>query len=135
MEINNPEVIKRILHECLTVAVVGLSSNPLSDSFNVAEHMKDLGYRVIPVNQHETEVLGERAYPLLDEIPEPIDLVNIFLRQDEIGAAVDDAIKIGAKAVWMQERVIDEDAANRAFDAGLMVVMDRCWLKEHMKNI
>ena len=96
--------------------------------------MQRAGYRVIPVNPNESEVLGEKAYASLGEVPEGIDLVDVFRRSEEAGAAVDEAIAIGAKAVWLQEGVIDDDAAQRALDAGLLVVMDRCWLKEHLKS-
>lgn len=96
--------------------------------------MKNKGYRVIPVNPNETEVLGERAYATLSEVKEKVDLVDIFRRSSEAGRAVDEAIGIGAKAVWLQEGVIDSAAAQRAADAGLLVVMDRCWLKEHARN-
>jgi uncharacterized protein len=96
--------------------------------------MKRNGYTVIPVNPNETEVLGEKAYPDLSAVPQEIDLVDIFRRSDEAGTAVDQAIAVGAKAVWLQEGVIDKNAAQRALDAGLLVVMDRCWLKEHIRN-
>ncbi len=96
--------------------------------------MQRAGHRVIPVNPNEREVLGEKAYASLAEVPERIDLVDVFRRSEEAGAAVDEAIAIGAKAVWLQEGVIDYDAAQRAFDAGLLVVMDRCWLKEHTRR-
>ncbi len=89
------------------------------------------GYRVIPVNPNEKEVLGERSYARLAQVPDPIDLVNIFRRSDAAGEIVDEANAIGAKAVWLQEGVIDESAAKRASEAGLIVVMDRCWLKDH----
>ena len=95
--------------------------------------MRSLGYKVIPVNPNETEVFGEKSYPDLASVPEKIDLVDVFRRADEAGKAVDEAIAIGAKAVWMQEGVIDQKAAQRALDAGLMVVMDHCWLKEHRR--
>lgn len=95
--------------------------------------MQRAGYRIIPVNPNEREVLGEKAYASLAEVPERIDLVDVFRRSEEAGAAVDEAIAIGAKAVWLQEGVIDNDAAQRALHAGLLVVMDRCWLKEHAK--
>jgi predicted CoA-binding protein len=91
-------------------------------------------YRIIPVNPNETEVLGEKAYPALADVPEQIDLVDIFRRSDEAGKAVDEAIAVGAKGVWLQEGVIDHAAAQRALDAGLLVVMDRCWLKEHVRR-
>jgi uncharacterized protein len=135
MEINDPSVIRRILHECLTIAMVGLSSNPLTDGFPIAERMKDLGYKVIPVNVNEFEVLGERAYPSLEEVPESVDLVNICVNSPDTKIIVEDAIKVGAKAVWFQEGVIDEEAARDALQSGLMVVMDRCWVKEHIQNI
>jgi len=135
VEINHPEVIKRILDECKTIAVVGLSSNPLRPSYGVARYMQQRGYRIIPVNPNEAEVLGEQAYASLADIPESFDLVDIFRRSEEAGAHVDEAIRLGARAVWLQEGVIDEDAAARALEAGLMVVMDRCILKEHIAMI
>jgi len=95
--------------------------------------MQDLGYEVIAVNPNETEVFGNTAYPDLASVPKEIDLVDIFRRSDEAGKVVDQAIAVRAKAVWMQEGVIDQKAAQRAADAGLMVVMDRCWLKEHRR--
>jgi predicted CoA-binding protein len=95
--------------------------------------MRRQGYRVIPVNPNETSVFGEKSYPDLFAVPEKIDLVDVFRRPDEAGKAVDEAIAVGAKAVWLQEGVIDSAAAQRAVDAGLMVVMDRCWLKEHIR--
>ena len=96
--------------------------------------MQRHGYRVIPVNPNEREVLGEKAYASLADVSEKIDLVDIFRRSEEAGKAVDEAIAIRAKAVWLQEGVIDHEAAQRAYDAGLLVVMDRCWLKEHAKS-
>ena len=134
MSINSRETIRRILDECRTIAVVGLSSDPSRASNSVSGYMKRNGYRVIAVNPNETEVFGERAYPDLFAVPEKIELVDIFRRSDEAGAAVDQAIVAGAKAVWLQEGVIDHAAAQRALDAGLLVVMDRCWLKEHIRN-
>lgn len=95
--------------------------------------MKRHGYKVIPVNPNEPEVFGDKAYASLSQVPEKIDLVDIFRRWSEAGVAVDEAITVGAKAVWLQEGVIDDAAAQRAFDAGLLVVMDRCWLKEHVR--
>jgi len=96
--------------------------------------MQRHGYRVIPVNPNESEVLGEKAYASLAEAPDRIDLVDVFRRSEEAGPAVDQAIAIGAKAVWLQEGVIDHAAAQRALDAGLLVLMDRCWLKEHARR-
>ena len=134
MEINGSETIKRILDECRTIAVVGLSSKPSRPSHGVAGYMRRAGYRLIPVNPNEVEVLGEVAYASLSEVSRKIDLVDVFRRSEEAGAVVDQAIAVGAKAVWLQEGVIDHAAAQRAVDAGLLVVMDRCWLKEHAKT-
>jgi len=133
LAINDRETIQRILDECRTIAVVGLSSDTFRPSNSVSAYMKRQGYRVIPVNPNETSVFGEKAYPDLFAVPEAIDLVDVFRRSDEAGKAVDQAIAVGAKAVWLQEGVIDKAAAQRALDAGLLVVMDRCWLKEHMR--
>jgi uncharacterized protein len=127
---NEPETIKRIFAECKTIAVVGLSSDAFRASHGVAGFMQRNGYKIIPVNPNETEVLGEKAYAALAEVPEKFELVDIFRRSDEAGKSVDEAIESGAKAVWLQEGVIDEAAAKRAEDAGLLVVMNRCWLKE-----
>ena len=96
--------------------------------------MRRNGYKVIPVNPNETEVFGEKAYPALADVPVKIDLVDVFRRSSEAGHAVDEAIALGVKAVWLQEGVIDRAAAQRAEDAGLLVVMDRCWLKEHARS-
>ncbi|SRR6266436_4386603 len=134
LEINSPETIARILDECHTIAVVGLSSNSWRPSHGVASYMKRAGYRVISVNPNETEVFGEHSFPSLVDVPEKIELVDVFRRSEEAGAVVDQAIAIGAKGVWLQEGVIDSQAAQRAVDAGLLVVMDRCWLKEHARR-
>lgn len=134
MGINDPEAIEKILRECRTVAVVGLSSDPMRASHGVAGYLQRHGYRIIPVNPNETSVLGERAYASLANVPDPVDLVDIFRRSDQAGEHVDEAIRRGAKAVWLQEGVIDEAAAQRALDAGLMVVMNRCILKEHVRR-
>lgn len=133
MKINEPAAIARILTEYKNIAVAGLSSNPMRPSYGVSHYMQQHGYRIIPVNPNETEVLGEKAYASLREVPEPLELVDIFRRSADAGAVVDEAIALGAKAVWLQEGVIDESAAQRALDAGLLVVMDRCILKEHAR--
>lgn len=133
MELNSQETIRRILDECKTIAVVGLSSDPSRPSHGVSSYMRRQGYRVIPVNPNETAVFGEKSYPDLAAVPGKIDLVDVFRRSDEAGKAVDEAIAVGAKAVWLQEGVIDRQAAQRALDAGLLVVMDLCWLKEHIR--
>lgn len=134
MQINSEETIRRILDECQTIVVVGLSSDTWRPSHSVSAYMRRAGYRVVPVNPNETEVFGEKAYPDLASVPEQIELVDVFRRSDEAGKAVDEAIAVGAKAVWLQEGVIDRAAAQRALDAGLLVVMDRCWLKEHIRH-
>lgn len=134
VEINSREAVTRILEECRTIAVVGLSSNPGRASNGVAGYMRRQGYTVIPVNPNETEVFGEKSYPALADVPVAVDLVDIFRRSDAAGEVVDEAIRAGAKAVWLQEGVIDRAAAERARAAGLLVVMDRCWLKEHMRH-
>jgi predicted CoA-binding protein len=133
VSLNSQETIQQILSECKTIAVVGLSSDPSRPSNGVSGYMRRQGYRVIAVNPNETEVFGEKAYSDLAAVPDKIDLVDIFRRSDQAGAAVDEAIAIGAKAVWLQEGVVDRAAAERAIDAGLLVVMDRCWLKEHIR--
>jgi predicted CoA-binding protein len=125
--------IPELLNSARTIAVVGLSSNPMRPSNGVSAYMQRAGYRIIPVNPNETEVLGEKSYPRLEEVPEKIDIVDIFRRSEAVPEIVESAIKIGAKAVWMQEDVIHEAAAERGRSAGLEVVMDRCILKEHRK--
>jgi len=133
MSYSDEGTIKKILDECKTIAVVGLSSNPYRPSNGVASFMQKKGYKIIPVNPNETLVIGEKAVASLSDITEKFDLVDIFRRSDEAGNVVDEAIKLGAKAVWLQEGVIDNAAAKRAADAGLLVVMDRCWLKDYIK--
>ena len=125
--------ISEILHTARTIAVVGLSGKRYRPSYGVAEYMKKAGYRIIPVNPHETEILGEKCYPDLDSVPEPVDIVDIFRRSEFVPDVVEAAIRIGAKAVWMQEGVVHESAAARAESAGLAVVMDRCILKDHRR--
>ncbi len=128
---SSQERIARLVRDCRTIAVVGLSSNPARPSYRVAAYMQQQGKVVIPVNPRETSVLGQPAYPSLSTVPGSIDLVSVFRRSEEAGAIVDEAIHIKAKAVWLQEGVVDEEAALRARQAWLEVVMDRCWLKEH----
>jgi predicted CoA-binding protein len=124
-----------ILRSAHTIAVVGLSGKRFRPSFGVAQYLQRAGYRIIPVNPEETEVLGEKAYPDLDTVPEPIDIVDIFRRSEYVPAIVEAAIRKGVRAVWMQEGVAHEDAARRAEAAGLSVAMDRCILKEHRRMI
>lgn len=122
---------EKILRQAKTIAVVGLSSNPMRPSFGVSRYMQKQGYRIVPVNPAEAEILGETSYASLAAIPFPVDCVNIFRRPEFVPEIVEAAIAIGAKSVWMQEDVIHEEAAERARAAGLDVVMDRCLLKEH----
>lgn len=131
MSYTDEKTITNVLNDCRTIAVVGLSSNPARPSFGVASYMQVQGYRVVPVNPNETIVLGEPASPSLAAVSQAIDLVNIFRKSEEVLPIVDEAIACGAKAIWMQEGVVNEAAAHRAAQAGLLVVMDRCWLKEH----
>lgn len=125
--------ISEILHAARTIAVVGLSAKRYRPSYGVAEYLKRAGYRIIPVNPQETEVLGEKCYPDLESIPEAVDIVDIFRRSEFVPEVVEAAIRKGAKVVWMQEGVIHEAAARRAQEAGLVVVMDRCILKDHRR--
>jgi hypothetical protein len=122
-----------VLHSAKVIAVVGLSGRRFRPSYGVSEYMQSAGYRVIPVNPNESEVLGEKAYATLDEIPGPVDIVNIFRRPEFVAEIVDAAIRIGAKTIWMQEGVEHREAAQKAEAAGITVVMDRCILKEHRK--
>jgi predicted CoA-binding protein len=123
--------IGELLEAARSIAVVGLSSKRYRASYGVAEYLQKAGYRIIPVNPEETTVLGEKAYPDLQSVPVPVDIVDIFRRPEFVPEIVEAAIRIGAKAVWMQEGVVHEAAARRAAEAGLLVVMDRCLLKEH----
>jgi uncharacterized protein len=128
---NEPEDITELLSRAKTIAVVGLSDNPLRPSHGVAAYMQDQGYRIIPVNPQAESVLGEKSYASLSDVKERIDIVDIFRRSEHVPAIVEDAIRLGVPAVWMQEGVIHEEAAKRAREEGILVVMDRCILKEH----
>lgn len=131
--INSPEAIAQGL-AAKTVAVVGLSSKPAAPSFAVAQYLQQHGYRIIPVNPNETEVLGEKAYPTLAAIPEPVDVVDVFRRADALPSIVEEAIAAGAPLVWMQLGIRNDEAAVRAQAAGLSVVMDHCMEIEHHKR-
>jgi len=122
---------KEILEKYKTIAVVGLSSTPWRASYGVSEYMKSAGYRIIPVNPNETEVLGEKAYPTLEDIPGSFEIVDIFRRPEYVPDIVESAIRLKAKVIWMQLGVVHEAAAARARAAGLEVVMDRCILQDH----
>ena len=125
--------ISELLRKARTIAVVGLSSKRYRPSYGVAEYMQTAGYRIIPVNPFETEVLGEKVYADLEGVPGRVDIVDIFRRSEFVPEIVDAAIRVGARAIWMQEGVIHEAAAAKARAAGLEVVMDRCILKEHRR--
>jgi len=126
--------ITELLATAKTIAVVGLSSKAYRASHSVSEYLQSLGYRIIPVNPNESEVLGEKAYARVEDVPEKIDIVDIFRRSENVPEVVDGAIRAGARAVWMQESVVHEAAAARARAAGLFVVMDRCIAKELYKR-
>ncbi|MBI4462260.1 MAG: CoA-binding protein [Acidobacteria bacterium] len=129
------DAIDTLLRTAKTIAVVGLSSKPHRPSHGVASYLQSVGYRIIPVNPRESEVLGERAYARLEDVLEKIDVVEVFRRSEYLPEIVESAIRVGAKAVWMQEGVVHPAAAERARQAGLAVVMDRCMLKEHARRI
>ena len=126
-----PDIADRILESARTIAVVGLSPDPRRPSHGVARYLQRAGYRIIPVNPNLDEVLGERAYPSLREVSDPVDVVDVFRRSEFVGPIVDDAIAMRARAVWLQDGVIDEQAAARARAAGLDVVMDDCMMRRH----
>jgi len=129
-----PDTIRTILETCKTLAVVGLSSKPSRPSYGVSAYMQSHGYRIIPVNPNEDSVLGDKCYPVLDDVPESFDAVVIFRRSEFVPEIVESAIRKGARIIWMQEGVQHEEAAQRAREAGLEVVQDRCILKEHAKH-
>ena len=128
------DIILELLKKFKTIAVVGLSSNPMRSSFGVTEYMQGEGYRIIPVNPNEREVLGEKSYARLEDVPDRIEIVNIFRRAEEVAPVVESAIRIGAKVVWMQSGIENEKAAEKALAAGLVVVEDACILVEHKKR-
>jgi len=126
--------ITELLQTARTIAVVGLTDSPLRPSYGVSHYMRSEGYRIIPVNPNITDWEGEKAYPSLLDVPEKIDIVAIFRRPDAVPEVVEHAIQIKAPVIWMQEGVIHEEAAEKARQAGIFVVMDRCILKEHRKR-
>jgi predicted CoA-binding protein len=128
------DVVALILREAKTIAVVGLSSNPMRASHGVAEYLKNAGYRIIPVNPNETEVLGEKAYARLEDIPERVDVVDVFRRAEEVAAVADSAIRIGAKVLWMQLGIENAAAAERGLAAGMVMVEDSCLMVEHKRR-
>lgn len=127
------EEVERILKESRTIAIAGASPNPERPSNIVMRYLKEKGYHVIPVNPAEKEILGERCYPSVASIPGPVDVVDVFRRPSDLPPIVGEAISKGAKVVWMQEGIVNEEAAAKAREAGLKVVMDRCMKKEHLR--
>jgi predicted CoA-binding protein len=127
----SPEELREVLRAARVVAVVGLSDKPDRDSHHVGAYLQSVGYRVIPVNPAVERVLGERSYGSLRDVPEKVDVVDVFRKPEAVPAIVDDAIAVGAKVVWMQDGVVHEEAAKKARAAGLKVVMDRCMLRDH----
>lgn len=125
--------LRRILESCRTVAVVGISANPLRPSHYVSKYLQERGYRIIPVNPRYEQVLGERCYARLEDIPEPVDMVNVFRRTEDVGPVADSAIAIGVRCLWQQIGVVNEAAAAKARAAGLDTVMDRCLKIEHAR--
>ena len=130
LNVNIPEILRKYRK----IAVVGVSDKPYRDSYVVANFMMTRGYQVFPVNPKLDSVLGVKCYPSLKDIPEPVELVDVFRRSVYVEPIVDEAIRIGARAVWMQLTVINENAARKALEAGLEVVMDRCWKIEYMNH-
>ncbi len=133
MTINDDRELREILTTAKTIAMVGASSSEESYSYWVFQYLKDRGYHMIPVNPNAREIHGEKVYPDLASIPEKVDLVQVFRKSEDAPPIVEAAIRIGAKVVWMQEGVINEEAAKRAEDAGLKVVMNRCMMKTHQR--
>jgi predicted CoA-binding protein len=129
------DAILELLKKYKSIAVVGLSSNPARPSFGVTEYMQCAGYRIIPVNPNETEVLGEKSYARLEDVPEKIEIVNVFRRAEEVPPVVESAIRIGAKVVWMQSGIENETAAEKARAAGMVVIEDACILVEHRRRV
>ena len=125
------DAAERILRQARTIAVVGLSPDPRRPSHGVARYLQRAGYRIIPVNPNVREVLGERAYARLRDVRDPIDVVDVFRRSEFVGPIVDEAVAIKAPAIWLQDGVVDEEAAGRARAAGLEVVMDDCMMRRH----
>ena len=132
---NDDQMMRDILLSAKTIASVGLSSNQQKESYWIVSYLKDQGYRVIPVNPTADEILGEKAYPDLESVPEKIDVVQVFRKPEDVMPVVESAIKVGARVVWMQEGIVNEEAAQRAREAGLQVVMDACMRVTHRRLI
>ncbi|MEE8340656.1 MAG: CoA-binding protein [Candidatus Neomarinimicrobiota bacterium] len=127
---NEKESIQNIL-EMKTIAVVGLSPKEVRPSYGVARYLQSVGYKIIPINPGHPEILGEKSYPTLKDIPIKVDVVDVFRRPEYVMPIAEAAIEIGAKAIWFQDGVINTEAAKKAADAGLLVVMDDCMLRQH----
>jgi len=132
---NNDKTMKDILLSTKTIASVGLSSNPAKESYGIVRYLKSQGYRVIPVNPTADEILAEKSYPDLESVPEKIDVVQVFRKSEDVPPVVESAIKVGAKVVWMQEGIVNEEAAQKAREAGLQVIMDACMRATHQRLI
>ena len=135
MTVTEVERITELLKSAKTIAVVGLSDSPFRTSYGVSEYMQSRGYRIIPVNPLVGESLGEKAYATLSDVPEKIDIVNVFRRSECVPEIVEEAIRLKVPAIWLQEGVVHEAAAKKARDAGIFVVMDRCILREHSRRL
>jgi predicted CoA-binding protein len=134
MTATEAERISALLKSAKTIAVVGLTDSPLRPSYGVSHYMQSQGYRIIPVNPNITESLGEKAYPSLLDVPGKIDIVNVFRRSEAVPEVIKQAVRIKAPAIWMQEGVVHHQAAEKARQAGIFVVMDKCILKEHIRR-
>jgi predicted CoA-binding protein len=132
---NSDKEMKEILLSAKTVASFGLSSNQEKDSYWIVSYLQEQGYRIIPVNPTATEILGEKVYPTLEAIPDPVDVVQVFRKSEDVPPVVDAAIAIGAKVVWMQAGIVNQAAAQKAREAGLQVVMDACMRATHQRLI
>ena len=132
---NNDRTMKDILLSARTIASVGVSSSPQKESYGIVQYLKNQGYRMIPINPTADEIMGQKCYPDLESVPEPIDVVQVFRKPEDVPPVVESAIKIGAKVVWMQEGIVNDDAAQKARDAGLQVVMDACMRATHRRLI
>ena len=132
---NSDQMMKEILLSAKTIASFGLSSSDEKESYWIVSYLKEQGYRIIPVNPTAKEILGEKVYPNLESIPDKVDVVQVFRKSEDVPPVVESAIKIGAKVVWMQEGIVNEEAAQKAREAGLQVVMDACMRATHRRLI
>jgi uncharacterized protein len=132
---NDDQMMKDILLSARTIASVGLSSNQQKESYWIVSYLKDQGYRIVPVNPTADEILGEKSYPDLESVSEKIDVVQVFRKPEDVMPVVESAIRAGAKVVWMQEGIVNEEAAQKAREAGLQVVMDACMRMTHRRLI